>query len=171
MRNFFAVVAGLAVCMASIAHADVKTQERTQLKFEGMLGTMMGLFGGKAAKEGIVSSVAIKGDRKLESTGDTGEIVDLAEEKVYRLDFKKKTYTVVTFAELRRQASRLFNAEQMIEDCNRRVVWALTPVVAASMACAPGEGYVSLRDVGATLQQLLASVLPEANQAPHRAAA
>ena len=75
------------------------------------------------------------------------------------------------FAELRRQASRLFNAEQMIEDCNRRVVWALTPVVAASMACAPGEGYVSLRDVGATLQQLLASVLREANQAPHRAAA
>jgi hypothetical protein len=81
----------------------VKTQERTQVKFEGMLGRMAGMFGGKAAKEGIVSTEAFKGDRKLTSSGDTGEIVDLAEEKLYRLDFKDKSYTVVTFEELRRQ--------------------------------------------------------------------
>ena len=33
----------------------------------------------------------------------TGRIVDLAEEKVYELDLKKKSYTVMTFAELRQQ--------------------------------------------------------------------
>ncbi len=39
----------------------------------------------------------------LSMNDTTGEIVDLREEKVYQLDVKKKTYTVVTFAELRKQ--------------------------------------------------------------------
>ena len=33
----------------------------------------------------------------------TGQIIDLTEEKIYDLDIKKKTYTVTTFAELRKQ--------------------------------------------------------------------
>jgi hypothetical protein len=71
-----AVVAGAA----STAVADVKTQEKSQVKFEGMLGRMAGLFGGKAARDGIVSTVAIAGDRKMTTSGDTGELIDLAEE-------------------------------------------------------------------------------------------
>ena len=39
----------------------------------------------------------------LTTSDTTGELVDLAEEKVYRIDFKKKEYSVVTFAELRQQ--------------------------------------------------------------------
>ena len=93
---------GLLVTAAAVG-ADVKTSEKSQLKFEGMLGRMMGMFGGKAAKEGVVSTVAVKGDRKITTTGDTAEIVDLAEEKVYELNLKDKTYKVVTFAEMRKQ--------------------------------------------------------------------
>jgi hypothetical protein len=33
----------------------------------------------------------------------TGQIIDLAEEKIYDLDLKKKSYTVTTFAELRKR--------------------------------------------------------------------
>ena len=36
-------------------------------------------------------------------TDQTEQIVDLKEEKVYNVDFKDKTYTVTTFAEMRRQ--------------------------------------------------------------------
>ena len=93
----------LVVLAASISQAEVKTRDTAQVKFEGMLGRMVGMFGGKAAKEGITSTNAVKGDRKMTTTDTTGRIVDLAEEKVYELDFKKKTYTVVTFAELRQQ--------------------------------------------------------------------
>ncbi len=93
---------GLLVA-AGTAGADVKSSQKSQLKFEGMLGRMMGVFGGKAAKEGTVSTVAVKGDRKITTTGDTAEIVDLAEEKVYELNLKDKTYKVVTFAEMRKQ--------------------------------------------------------------------
>ena len=93
---------GLLVTAAA-AGADVKSTSKSQMKFEGMLGRMMGMFGGKAAKEGVVSTVAVKGDRKVTTTGDTAEIVDLAEEKVYELNLKDKTYRVVTFAEMRKQ--------------------------------------------------------------------
>jgi hypothetical protein len=105
MKRWFSVLLALGlVCGAAGAlHADVKTQEKTQIKFGGMLGRMMGMFGGKAAKEGVVSTVAVKGDRLMRVTGRTGQIIDLAEEKIYDLDMRKKTYTVTTFAELRQK--------------------------------------------------------------------
>jgi hypothetical protein len=45
----------------------------------------------------------VKADRKVTMNDATGQIVDLAEEKVYDLDLRKKTYTVTTFAEIRKQ--------------------------------------------------------------------
>lgn len=94
----------LLTLFAGPALADVRTRDRTQVKFEGMLGRMMGMFGGKAAKEGVETTNAVKGNRKVQTTGDSsGRIVDLSEEKVYELDLKKKTYQVTTFEELRRR--------------------------------------------------------------------
>jgi len=97
------VALSLVAVGAGAAQAEVKTRNKSQVKFEGMLGRMMGMFGGKAVKEGIVSTSAVKGDRMVTLNDSTGRIVDLAEEKVYELDLKKKSYTVVTFAELRQQ--------------------------------------------------------------------
>ncbi len=94
----------LVAVAASPALADVKTRDKTQIKFEGMMGRMMGMFAGKAAKDGVVTTHAVKGNRKVEMTGDSvGRIVDLKEEKIYQLDLKKKTYEVITFEEMRRQ--------------------------------------------------------------------
>ena len=85
--------------------ADVKTDEKTRVQFTGVLGGIVNLFGGKSAREGVTSTVAVKGDRKATTTSsdNTGRIVDLAEEKIYDLDLKRKTYKVITFADLRRQ--------------------------------------------------------------------
>jgi hypothetical protein len=102
MRRIIAVtVAG--VLSVGVAHADVKTEERAQVKFAGALGRMMNMFGGRAAREGVVTTVAVKGDRKATRTDQRGQIIDLAEEKVYDIDYRDKSYTVTTFAELRRQ--------------------------------------------------------------------
>jgi hypothetical protein len=101
-------IAVAAACLAGLgsARADVKVQERTKVKFGGALGVAMGIAGGSAAKEGLVRSVAVRGDRKLALDESSGELVDLREEKVYRLDVKKRTYEVVTFAEMRKQMQR-----------------------------------------------------------------
>lgn len=108
----FALVFPLALTSASL-YADVKTREKTSIKFEGMLGRMMGLFGaGRAARDGITSTTVVQGDRKAVMNDSNGQIIDLSEEKVYELDVKKKTYTVQTFEEIR---TELREAEEKAE--------------------------------------------------------
>jgi sRNA-binding protein len=98
-----AVAFAIGAVVASSVEAGVKTEQKTQVQFGGLLGGIMNKFGGKAAKEGVVEAVAVAGDRKLTLNDTTGQIVDLAEEKIYDLDVKKKTYTVTTFAELKKR--------------------------------------------------------------------
>jgi hypothetical protein len=93
----------VVLASAGVARADVKVQERTKFKMEGVMGGVMSLFGGKAAGEGLTRTVVVRGDRKLSLDDTSGELVDLKEEKVYRLDPAKKSYTVVTFEELRKE--------------------------------------------------------------------
>jgi hypothetical protein len=98
-----AVALPLAVLLGSPLAAEVKTREKSLIKFEGMLGRVVGMFGGKAAKEGIVSTTAVKGNRKISTNDTNGQMIDLGEEKVYDIDFKKKEYRVTTFEELRQR--------------------------------------------------------------------
>ena len=96
----------LVLSVASL-RADVKKEEKTLVAFSGMLGRMANLFGGKSAKEGVISSVAVSGDRKMTANDTRGEIIDLKEQKVYDLDMRRKTYTVTTFEELRRRMAEM----------------------------------------------------------------
>lgn len=98
-----ALVLGLVGLFTHSLKADVKTDEKTLVKFEGVLGRVVGIFGGKSAREGVKSSVAVRGDRMASFSDTTGNIVDLQEEKIYTIDVKKKSYKVITFAELRKQ--------------------------------------------------------------------
>lgn len=98
-----AVALPMVALLCSPLAADVRTREKSLIKFEGMLGRVVGLFGGKAAREGIVSTTALKGDRKSTMNDNTGQIIDIAEEKIYDLDLKKKEYKVTTFEEMRRR--------------------------------------------------------------------
>jgi hypothetical protein len=113
----------LLTLAAAPAYADVKSRDKTTIKFEGMLGRMYSLFGGKGAKEGIEGMTAVKGNRKATISDSTGHIVDLSEEKVYDLDMKKKTYTVTTFEELRqkmREAQERAKAEAAKEQPGKK---------------------------------------------------
>jgi len=107
------VVISVLAFAAPTLLADVRADEKTHTEFAGMLGRMVNLFGGKAAREGVTSTVAVKGDRKATLNDTTGQIIDLNEEKVYDLDLKKKTYKVTTFAELRR---RMEEAEKKAQE-------------------------------------------------------
>ena len=102
-RIVAALAASLLVLSTHPLGADVRTDQRTRIEFGGMLGRVVNLFGGKAAREGVVSTVAVKGSRKATTTGQTGQIIDLTEEKIYDIDLRKKSYKVTTFAEIRRE--------------------------------------------------------------------
>src|SRR5713226_5834667 len=109
-------LACLALSQSSL-RADVRADEKSHVEFAGILGRMVNIFGGKAAREGVTSTVAVKGDRKATLSDENGQIIDLSEEKIYDLDLKKKTYKVTTFAELRR---RMEEAQKKAEENVRK---------------------------------------------------
>ena len=88
---------------ASSLTADIKTQEKTTFQMGGALGGLINKLAGDAAKDGVVSSVAVRGTRKMTANEQSGRIIDLAEEKVYDIDYRRKEYRVTTFAELRKR--------------------------------------------------------------------
>lgn len=101
---FWSTLLGCAMVAVSVLHADVKTTHKSTMKMEGFLGSMLNRMAGGA--DGITSDVAIKGERMSSMNGTTGQIIDLAEQKVYTLDTKKKEYTEMTFAEMREQLEK-----------------------------------------------------------------
>jgi hypothetical protein len=102
--SIFVLALSVALAVAAPALAEVKKEERNQVSFAGALGKVFNFFGGKSAREGVVSTVAVSGDRKMTTTGEnTAQIIDLREEKIYDLDMRRKTYKVTTFEEIRRQ--------------------------------------------------------------------
>lgn len=102
-RIALAFAATLALVSSQALNADVRSEEKTRFQMGGALGRVMNMFGGRAAREGVTETVAVKGNRMMTVRDNSGEIVDLAEEKIYTLDMKKKSYKVTTFAERRRQ--------------------------------------------------------------------
>lgn len=83
--------------------AEGSVEQKTRVQFGGFIGGIANVFGGKATRDGVTSTTAVKGNRLLTGDARAGELVDLSEEKIYRLDYGRKTYTVVTFDELREQ--------------------------------------------------------------------
>jgi hypothetical protein len=104
-RSIAAVALTCSCLMAAslLLKADVREDEKSRIEFAGPLGGVVNFFGGKAAREGVTSTVAVKGDRKARLSETTGQIIDLSEEKIYELDMRRKTYKVVTFEEMRRR--------------------------------------------------------------------
>lgn len=113
-----ALILGFVLCLAASLPAEVKMEEKTLAKFSGMMGSLMGTFGGKAAKEGVITTTAIKGNRSMTSSDLSGSIIDLDEQKIYELDMKKKTYEVVTFEEMRR---RMKESQEKLAKSSREV--------------------------------------------------
>ena len=65
-----ALAAALLVFSTHTLSADVRADQKTRIELGGMLGRIVNFFGGKAAREGVVSTVAVKGDRKATMNED-----------------------------------------------------------------------------------------------------
>src|SRR5215472_1195331 len=97
--------------------ADYTYQETTQLTGGSLLHMMkmVGHFSSDARKAGdpIVSTVYLKGNRMATVNPDSIEIIDLDKETITRVDVQKKTYTVMTFDQIRQQME---NARREMEE-------------------------------------------------------
>jgi hypothetical protein len=112
------VVLTLALTFATspFLFADYTYQETTQLTGGSMLRMMkmVGHFSSEARKAGdpIVSTVYLKGNRMATVNPDSIEIIDLDKETITRIDVQKKTYTVMTFDQIKQQIE---NARQEMQ--------------------------------------------------------
>jgi hypothetical protein len=55
----------------------------------------------KKAGEPTVSTIAVKGNRMLHRSADSAQIIDLDSETITRVNFAAKTYSVITFAQMK----------------------------------------------------------------------
>lgn len=117
MRSRVLVTAALVLVASYGVLADVRTEQKTQVQFAGMFGRMVNLFGGRGAREGITSTVIVKGNRKATLGENSSQIIDLDEEKIYDVDLRRKQYKVTTFAEIRKQME---DARKQAEEDARR---------------------------------------------------
>ena len=102
MRN--PVLSFLALSLLAVpAAADVTYEEQTTM---GGMMQMMGM--GKPTK----STTRVSGDFMRTDNGDEATITDLAGEKIITLDTKKKTYSVMTFAEMKQKMEQAMGALQ-----------------------------------------------------------
>ena len=91
----------LAAFAGSGLYADFSYEQTSKLT-GGMMAGMMKVVGvfSKQAREPIRTTVLVKGDRMANLSPTSGHIIDLAKETITEVDFQKKTYSVLTFAQM-----------------------------------------------------------------------
>jgi hypothetical protein len=124
MKRLFACLTAVAslVALGPVLVADVKTRDKTVVRFEGFIGGLMNrAFGGN---DGITSMVAVKGNRMARTVDNRVEIIDLAEQRVYEVDTRRREYRIRTFDEIRRQMeeARAQMAKQQMSQEDRQAL-------------------------------------------------
>ena len=104
----------IAACLPAGLLADFSYEQSTKMTGGAMMGAMRiaGAFS-KQAREPIQSTVAVKGNRMLHSFKDHAQVIDLDSETITDIDFQKKTYSVMTFAEMTQAMERAMQQMEM----------------------------------------------------------
>jgi hypothetical protein len=107
--TWIALLAG-GVLMHSFAFADVTYQETTQITGGSLMGMlkMAGAISSQAkqAAAPVTSTVMIHGGRMLQSNPHSTEIIDLDQQTITSIDHDKRTYSLVTFQEIKDQMAK-----------------------------------------------------------------
>jgi len=103
------VTSGAIVLMtAATLPADFTYQETSTIT-GGAVASMMKLAGvfSKSAREPIQSTVSVKGDRMMHRSKDHASVIDLNTQTITSIDFQKKTYSTMTFEEMKQALEQM----------------------------------------------------------------
>ncbi len=100
---------------ALVAFADVSYDSTSRIT-GGMLSQMAsmpvpGMGEARKALEPQVSRVSVKGDRMIDKSADNATITDLDKETITTINYKDRTFTVMTFAEMK---EKMLRAQQQL---------------------------------------------------------
>jgi len=101
------VICAAAASLPASLLADFSYDQSTKIT-GGMLAGMMKFAGAfsKQAREPIQATVAVKGARMLHWNKEHASIIDLDAETITEINFQKKAYSVMTFAEMKQAAEQ-----------------------------------------------------------------
>lgn len=108
MINKIAKFSMMIILPASGLLADFSYEQTSKVTGGAMAGMMKvaGAFS-KKMREPVRSTIAVKGDRMAQTTADTASIIDISKETITNVDFQRKTYSVMTFAEMKQMLDKL----------------------------------------------------------------
>jgi hypothetical protein len=124
MRTRMALGLALTLWSGTTLLADFSYQQTSKIT-GGMMASAMKVAGvlSKQAREPIQSTVLVKGDRMATVSAHAAHIIDLKAETMTEVNFDKKTYSVVTFAQL---ADAMKRAEEQMKSEKGKPVQNLT---------------------------------------------
>ncbi len=107
MKSRIWLAQGLCLLLTTSSFADFKYEETTKITGGAMVGMMKfaGAFS-KDAKQALAantSTVVVKGNRMAHINSLNTEIIDLDKETITSIDHRKKSYTVMTFQQMKQQ--------------------------------------------------------------------
>jgi len=107
LRRVVTIAGFMALAAATLSAAF--TYQETSTITGGMLKSMMAVAGvfSKQAREPIQSTVSVKGDRMVHRSQTRASITDLASQTITTIDFQKKTYSVMTFDEMKQAIEQM----------------------------------------------------------------
>ncbi len=124
------LLTGIAVALltSSALLADFSYQETSTIT-GGVMASMMKVAGvfSKQAREPIHSTVAFKGDVMVHRTNNHVEIIDLSAQTITSVDLQKKTYSVMTFEQMKQMLDQMSQKMQQQKDSGKgEVNWKVS---------------------------------------------
>ena len=112
MTRRILTLTGVLLLPSASLLADFSYEETSTIT-GGMVASVMKVAGvfSKQAREPIHSTVSVKGNQMMHRSANTASLIDLDAETITTLDFQKKTYSVMTFEEMKQMLERM--SEQM----------------------------------------------------------
>ena len=111
MSRRIVAFAGIMTLAASTAFADFTYQETTKITGGALISAMKvaGVFSKQARQMGepMQSTVAVKGDRLVHRSKIHASVIDLASQTITSIDLEKKTYSVMTFEEMKQALEQM----------------------------------------------------------------
>lgn len=125
MIKRIAFIAAAAVLVPAALFADFSYEQTTKMT-GGLMQKMA--FLSKQLREPIRSTVAVKGDRMATLSPLAGHIIDLESETITEINFQKKTYSVITFAQMA-EALKQMQAKMQEKKGDQKVDMTMKPSV------------------------------------------
>ena len=116
MKSYTIAALGLLSLVSGVACADASYEQTSQITGGTLTDTIRSIgFLSKASKEMLAptnSLTMVHGNQKAVVNKNSTEIIDLDKETITHIDTEKKTYTVMTFAQMRQAAADMMKRIQ-----------------------------------------------------------